>query len=122
MGGWMFTTDTAENNNLTVMPVICVGLGGTGRDVLVRIRQNIIEEFGSLADLPIVSFVQIDTDRGGPIPSYRGQSIEFTPAEEVHIRVSLNEVNEFKQNYERRKKMPMCKIPTTISLNGFPIN
>ncbi|MDR7897166.1 tubulin-like doman-containing protein [Thermosynechococcus sp. JY1334] len=116
----MFTTDTAENNNLTVMPVICVGLGGTGRDVLVRIRQNIIEEFGSLADLPIVSFVQIDTDRGGPIPSYRGQSIEFTPAEEVHIRVSLNEVNEFKQNYERRKKNTYVQNSDDHILEWFP--
>ncbi|MFN4279685.1 tubulin-like doman-containing protein [Thermosynechococcus sp.] len=116
----MFTTNTAENNNLTVLPVICVGLGGTGRDVLVRIRQNIIEEFGSLAELPIISFVQIDTDRSGPIPPYRGQSIEFTPAEEVHIRVALNEVNEFKQNYDRRQKNAYVQTPDDHILEWFP--
>ncbi|MCS7225799.1 MAG: hypothetical protein NZ821_02265 [Gloeomargarita sp. SKYB31] len=89
---------------MTVTPVICVGLGGTGRDVLVRVRQIIVEQFGSLAEMPIVSFVQIDTDRGGRILNYRGQSIEFSPAEEVHLSVSLNTVNEFKSNYERRQK------------------
>lgn len=93
-----------RNDNLTVVPVICVGLGGTGREVLIRVRQIIIEQFGALSELPIVSFVQIDTDQGGNIPSYRGQSIEFSPAEQVHISMSSHTVNDLKSNHERRQR------------------
>jgi hypothetical protein len=41
---------------------IIIGLGGTGRDVLMRIRRFIIDKYGKLSNLPVVSFVHIDTD------------------------------------------------------------
>jgi hypothetical protein len=38
---------------------ICIGLGGTGKDVLMRIRRLIVDKYGSLNNLPIASFVHI---------------------------------------------------------------
>ncbi len=116
----MFSTEPIESNILPVMRTICVGLGGTGRDVLIRIRQNLVETFGALSELPIISFVQIDTDSSGTIPSYRGQSIQFTPAEEVHMRVPLNAVNHFKDNHERRQKNSYISTPDDNIFEWFP--
>jgi hypothetical protein len=42
---------------------ICIGLGGTGRDVLMRIRRLIVDQYKDLSNLPVVSFVHIDTDK-----------------------------------------------------------
>jgi hypothetical protein len=110
-----------ESNSLfSVTRSICVGIGGTGRDVLVRIRENIVDTFGSLADLPIISFVQIDTDRGGSIPNYRGQNISFTPSEIVHIKVSLNQVNQFRQNFDTRSGNEHIDTPDDNILEWFP--
>lgn len=42
---------------------ICIGLGGTGRDVLMRIRRLIVDRYKDLQNLPVVSFVHVDTDK-----------------------------------------------------------
>jgi len=110
--------DREKARNIT--PTICVGLGGTGREVLIRVRRIIVEEFGSLDQLPIISFVQIDTDRSPTIPDHRGQSIAFKPPEEVHIRVSTSEVNEFKENYNRYQTDPNINNPDRNILEWFP--
>jgi hypothetical protein len=46
---------------------ICIGLGGTGRDVLMRIRRLIVDRYKDLNNLPVVSFVHIDTDKEATI-------------------------------------------------------
>ena len=48
----------------TIQRTLCIGLGGTGRDVLMQIRRLIIDRYGRLDALPVVSFVHIDADRG----------------------------------------------------------
>jgi hypothetical protein len=41
---------------------IIIGLGGTGHQVLLDVRRRIIDKYGSLKNLPIVQFLEIDTD------------------------------------------------------------
>ncbi|HET6381927.1 MAG TPA: tubulin-like doman-containing protein [Armatimonadota bacterium] len=41
---------------------IIIGLGGTGHQVLLDVRRRIIDKYGSLKNLPIVNFIEIDTD------------------------------------------------------------
>ncbi|MFM6402283.1 MAG: tubulin-like doman-containing protein, partial [Planktothrix sp.] len=67
-----------------VQRTICIGLGGTGRDVLMRIRRLIVEKYGDLTELPIVSFVHIDTDKTATQSAslktgntYRGVDLSF---------------------------------------------
>ncbi len=86
---------------------ICVGLGGTGRDVLMRIRRFIIDQHGSLANLPVVSFVQIDTDKNtlnsSGLPTgkdYHGEEILFRDIEKVMITMSAQDVNNFRYELE----------------------
>jgi hypothetical protein len=95
----------ANSNDLQYRKIkrtICIGLGGTGRDVLMRIRRLIVDRYGDLAELPIVSFVHIDTDKGASHVSglrtgntYHGVDLSFRDAEKVAATMSRSEVNNF---------------------------
>jgi hypothetical protein len=41
---------------------ILIGLGGTGHKILLDARRRLVEKYGSLDVIPIVSFIQVDTD------------------------------------------------------------
>ncbi len=80
---------------------ICIGLGGTGQDVLMRIRRFIIERYGKLSEMPIISFVQVDTDKGafnhGGLPTgntYHGENILFQESEKVVAKMNSQVVND----------------------------
>ena len=72
------------------MPTILIGLGGTGKEVLLRIRRQFVEKYGSLKDFPILSYLYIDTDNA---PSEEGgiareqdlliNDIDFQPSEKI---------------------------------------
>lgn len=88
---------------------ICIGLGGTGRDVLMRIRRLIVDRYGDLESFPIVSFVHIDTDKaaiqGSNMKSgntYRGVDLTFKPSEQVNATMDTNAINSFVQGMEQR--------------------
>ncbi|WP_107669107.1 tubulin-like doman-containing protein [Cyanothece sp. BG0011] len=79
-----------EQQTRAIKRTICIGLGGTGRDVLMRIRRFIIDKYGRLDQLPVISFVQIDTDKDSFNSSglstgntYHGEEILFRDAEKV---------------------------------------
>jgi hypothetical protein len=85
----------------TIQRTLCIGLGGTGRDVLMQIRRLIIDRYGRLDALPVVSFVHIDADKGASDISglstgntYRGENILFTPAERVIATMSSQEIDQ----------------------------
>ncbi|MFZ1006901.1 MAG: tubulin-like doman-containing protein, partial [Candidatus Sulfotelmatobacter sp.] len=44
-------------------PTLIIGLGGTGGDILLRIRKKFFEKFGSVDEFPIVSYLWFDTDK-----------------------------------------------------------
>lgn len=54
--------ETAQNI-IRIRPTLLVGLGGTGGDVLLRVRRRFYEKFGNLQEFPIVGYLWIDTDR-----------------------------------------------------------
>ncbi len=41
---------------------IMIGLGGTGKEVILRLRRLIVERFGELDALPCIQFLHLDTD------------------------------------------------------------
>ncbi len=90
---------------------ICIGLGGTGRDFLMRIRRLVVDRYGDLSNLPIISFVHIDTDKAATQvtgirtgSSYHGVDLSFKEAEKVSATMSSNEVTMFVQGLERRSE------------------
>ena len=93
----------------TIQRTLCIGLGGTGRDVLMQIRRLIIDRYGKLDALPVVSFVHIDADKGAGNLSglstgstYRGENILFKPAERVITTMTSQEIDELVRGLERR--------------------
>ncbi|WP_414753086.1 tubulin-like doman-containing protein [Anabaena sp. CCY 9910] len=90
---------------------ICIGLGGTGRDVLMRIRRLIVDRYGDLSNLPIVSFVHLDTDKAATQvtgirtgSTYHGVDLSFREAEKVSATMSAKEVTMFVEGLERRSE------------------
>ncbi|MEK7813644.1 MAG: tubulin-like doman-containing protein, partial [Candidatus Desantisbacteria bacterium] len=43
-------------------PTVIIGLGGTGKEVMLRLRKKFFEKYGSLSAFPIVSYIFMDTD------------------------------------------------------------
>lgn len=87
---------------------ICIGLGGTGKDVLMRVRRIIVDNYKDLSNLPVVSFVHIDTDkeatqavslRTGNI--YHGVDLGFQDSEKVNATMTATQVTELVQGLEQ---------------------
>lgn len=67
-----------------IKPTVLVGLGGTGGDVLLKVRKKIFERYGSPSDFPVVQFVYVDTDTTNQhIDSHLLEEFKFTPQERV---------------------------------------
>lgn len=105
----MVFTSNREQQTRSIKRTICIGLGGTGRDILMRIRRLIIDRYGKLSELPIVSFVHIDADKGASKLSglrtgniYHGEDILFRDSERVVATMNSKEVNDLAQGLERR--------------------
>ncbi|BAI94202.1 tubulin-like doman-containing protein [Arthrospira platensis NCB002] len=70
-----------DNNNIqenTIVPTLIIGVGGTGLEAMTRVRRLIVECYGSLEKLPVVSFLHIDTDQNYKVknPEMAGPPLE----------------------------------------------
>jgi hypothetical protein len=79
-----------ELKTIEFMPTILIGLGGTGKEVLLRIRRQFVEKYGNLNSFPIVSYLYIDTDNAPSEESgiarerdFLINDIDFQPSEKV---------------------------------------
>lgn len=68
-----------------VEPTVFIGLGGTGKEILLRIRRRFYEEFGK-KKLPCTDFLWLDTD-ANPLRRYFGAQGE--PLDEIYQAVSF---------------------------------
>ncbi|MBD2730266.1 tubulin-like doman-containing protein [Nostoc sp. FACHB-892] len=71
-------------------PTVVIGLGGTGKEILIKIRRMIVESYGSLDALPIVSFLHIDTEQNAKVSEAQNvlkQNIALRPSEQVWAKV-----------------------------------
>ncbi|MDJ0620243.1 MAG: tubulin-like doman-containing protein [Calothrix sp. MO_192.B10] len=107
----MIKTSVNQQQYRGINRTICIGLGGTGRDVLMRIRRLIVDRYGDLSNLPIVSFIHIDTDKAATQvtgirtgSTYHGVDLSFKSAEKVSATMSSDEVTMFVQGLERRSE------------------
>ena len=83
-----------------VTRAVCIGLGGTGLQTIMRLRRLIVERYKSLDNFPIVRFVQIDTDSGALDHSelkgssfHRGVDIRLKQEEKVHIGMKATDAD-----------------------------
>lgn len=100
-----------ERQSRVIKKTICIGLGGTERDVLMRIRRLIIDKYGSLDELPVIGFLAIDTDKDSLQSTglrtgntYQGEEIVFTDSERVAATMTSVDVNTFRREIEDQYK------------------
>ena len=79
-----------EMKTVEFMPTIVIGLGGTGKEVLLRLRRQFVEKYGNLSDFPILSYLYIDTDNAPSEESgiardrdFLINDIDFQPSEKI---------------------------------------
>lgn len=87
-----------ELSSQEFMPAILIGIGGTGKEVLLRIRREFTQKYGSLNEFPIISYLYIDTDNAPAEESglardrdYLINEIDFKPSEKVFNPVNPSE-------------------------------
>ena len=84
-------------NDKPVGPTLLIGLGGTGKEVLLRLRRKIVERYGTLSRLPFLRFMHIDTDknqtaseqydlRSSDDPLYR--EVQFSNTERIDLTIA----------------------------------
>ncbi len=84
-------------NDKPVGPTLIIGLGGTGKEILLRLRRKIVEGYGTLNRLPFLRFMHIDTDknqtaaeqydlRSSDDPLYR--EVQFSTTERIDLTVA----------------------------------
>ncbi|MBL1209097.1 tubulin-like doman-containing protein [Geminocystis sp. GBBB08] len=105
----MANNNQTDIKTLNIKRTICIGLGGTGRDILMQIRRLIVDRYGKLSQLPVVSFVHIDTDKNASQTTglktgdtYHGENILFKPAETVTATMNKQEIDDLSKGLERR--------------------
>ena len=93
----------APGNYQGVTRAVCIGLGGSGMQTIMRLRRLIVERYGSLDRFPIVRFVLIDTDSGaldnanqGGKTFHRGVDISLTNNEKVHIGMTATDADKLR--------------------------
>jgi ribosomal protein L40E len=78
----------------SMVPTIVVGIGGTGHEILARVRRLVEETYGSLKNFPILSFLIIDTDKDYKISNPEAGGSPFKDNEKHWARVSGKQVRE----------------------------
>lgn len=73
-----------------VTPTLIIGLGGTGGEVLLRIRKRFFEKYGLLENFPIVSYLWIDTDLTEKDVGARlfAEQVKFSQSEKVMATIA----------------------------------
>lgn len=84
----------------TIVPTLVIGLGGTGLEVIMRVRRLINESYGNSVNFPIVGFLHLDTDKEAKPnnPSMAGEPLELS--EKYLSQVALAEARKIVENPE----------------------
>ena len=72
----------------TIVPTLIIGVGGTGLEVITRIRRLVVESYDGLEKLPILSFLHIDTEEDYKVKNVNMAGPELEPDEKFWARVT----------------------------------
>lgn len=85
----------------SMVPTVIVGIGGTGAEVLARVRRLVEETYGSLRNFPILSFLVVDTDKDYKITNPEAGGTPFKDYEKHWARVGGKQVREMVSDMEK---------------------
>ncbi len=120
---------TALDKNIDLRPTLFIGVGGTGMEVLMRVRRHILNALWggegsrtrveSLTDFPVAQFIHLDLDAGAIVDSGRAQAddlqfdlVKFTDEEKV---VEPFDMEKYSRDEDTLEKYPHVKewLPLT---------
>ncbi|MBS7349401.1 MAG: DUF4339 domain-containing protein [Comamonas sp.] len=128
------TTLNSDNSQkkeiqINVRPTLFIGVGGTGMEVLMRVRRKILNNLwgssqqqvriDSLAEFPIAQFIQLDLDSGALIDSSRSQSedlqfdqVKFSEEDKI---IESFDMEKYSRDEDSLEKYPHIKewLPLT---------
>lgn len=110
--------EPAQEKLIDLRPTLFIGIGGTGMEVLLRMRRRILNtlwgnvgskvRIDSLTDFPVAQFIQFDLDSGAVIDSGKAQtedlqfdSIKFTEEEKIVESFSMDKYSSDKNALEK---------------------
>jgi len=82
----------------SMVPTVLVGVGGTGVEVLSRVRRLVEESYGSLKKFPLISFLTIDTDKDYKVSNPEAAGSPLQDHEKHWASVSGREVSDIMSN------------------------
>ena len=120
----IFGQATRRTNVQTMIePTIFIGLGGTGKEVLLRIRRRFFERFG-ITGYPILGYLWIDTDQQSQgvddqeLNDHIAQAVAFSPEEIVDAQVPAQEYNGYFQNAQSHANIFTWMYPELAKLGS----
>ncbi|MEW6731424.1 MAG: tubulin-like doman-containing protein [Acidobacteriota bacterium] len=112
----------ADANAAKIRPTLLIGIGGTGGNVLQRVRNWVIDQYGSFEQFPILRFLHLDTDErsskdtnkdASKDPLYKKK--EFVDNEWISLKVNIAQFLDV-NNFPRLK--PWFKPDQRLRNNG----
>lgn len=83
-------------------PTLVIGIGGTGKSVMLDIRQRLSARFGSHRDLKTIGFLAFDTDDAIDEESASkdplSEALAFSASEHVHLTISDTKMADIREN------------------------
>lgn len=83
-------------------PTLVIGVGGTGKSVLLDIRQRLVSRFGSFKDLKTIGFLALDTDDALDDDSVAkdplAEALAFSASEHLHLTISDKKMADIREN------------------------
>lgn len=112
-----------QEASIDLRPTLFIGIGGTGMEVLMRVRRRILNNLWgssgartrveSLADFPVAQFIQFDLDTGAVIDSGRAQAedlqfdlVKFTDEDKI---VEAFDMDKYSRDDDALEKYPHIK-------------
>jgi len=84
----------AQVEKKSMVPTVVIGVGGTGAEVLSRVRRLVEETYGNLNNFPILSFLVVDTDKDYKISNPEAGGSRFKDNEKHWASVSGKQVRD----------------------------
>ncbi len=112
-----------QDASIDLRPTLFIGVGGTGMEVLMRVRRRILNNLwgsglnrnrvDSLADFPVAQFIQFDLDSGAVIDSGRAQAedlqydlVKFSDEDKI---VESFDIENYSRDDDALEKYPHIK-------------
>jgi Tubulin like/Short C-terminal domain len=83
-------------------PTLVIGIGGTGKSILLDVRQRLSARFGNHRELKTIGFLAFDTDDAIDEESASkdplSEALAFSAAEHVHLTVTDTKMTDIREN------------------------